>query len=136
MDNREKKQQLSLLRKIKDSLEQKIEECAEWIYIAEKVTTYFSAAPKGKSGESAIQNAIEHIITLQNEMAEEVIALIEQREKIERAISGISDYTLQLVLRYRYINGETLDEIARKMNYSYRNICYLHGKALSAINFA
>jgi hypothetical protein len=37
------------------------------------------------------------------------------------------------VLVKRYINYEKWEAIALEMGYTYRNVCYIHGRALQAV---
>ena len=53
------------------------------------------------------------------------------RDEIEAAIRTVPEERLRTLLRFRHINGWTLERIAGEMNYSYMQICRLHGKALS-----
>ena len=59
--------------------------------------------------------------------------MLEMREQIEGLIDKVEDQTLQTLLKYRYISGLRWEEIAVKMNYSYRSVCYLHIRALKMI---
>ena len=53
------------------------------------------------------------------------------RDEIEATIRTVPEERLRTLLRFRHINGWTLERIAGEMNYSYMQICRLHGKALS-----
>ena len=55
-----------------------------------------------------------------------------QKEIVEK-IEALEDETERAVLDYRYIRGLQWEEIAVKMNYSYRNVTRIHGRAL--LNF-
>lgn len=55
---------------------------------------------------------------------------IQTRREITQKIEEMSCETEKMVLRYRYIHLLKWEEIAVKMGYVYRNILYLHGKAL------
>ena len=50
---------------------------------------------------------------------------------ITHRIDNMKNETEALVLRLRYIHGMKWEEIAVKMGYEYRNILYIHGKALT-----
>lgn len=56
-----------------------------------------------------------------------------QREIVEK-IEALEDETERAVLDYRYIRGLQWEEIAVKMNYSYRNVTRIHGRALLNFN--
>ena len=55
------------------------------------------------------------------------------KQEILQVINKVNDSVLRTLLIKRYINFQTWEEIACGMNYSYRQICRLHGKALSKI---
>ena len=63
---------------------------------------------------------------------------IDNLVSLQREISGkillIEDNRLRLLLELRYINCLTFERIACDMNYSYMQICRLHGKALAAFS--
>lgn len=54
------------------------------------------------------------------------------RKEVRDAIEAMSNETLKLLMLYRYIDGKSWEEIAVRMQYSYRNVHYLHGEALAA----
>lgn len=133
MTNREKKHFLNQYRRLNDDINYKLEECEKWRALAEKITPTISDIPKGQSGGNRTENAIEHIIKLEQEINTQIDRLINVREQIENIIRTVPDYPLQMLLKYRYIAGYTWEEIAVKMNYSYQWVCVLHGRALSQI---
>lgn len=135
MTSQEKKQYLERYNILNQEINRALEECEEWRARAQKITPSFSFAPKSQSQESRLVNAVEHIIELENKMNADIDRLIQIRNEIEKSISTLPS-PLDLLMRYKYIDGLTWEEIAVKMNYSYRNVCYLHGKALSKINIA
>ena len=63
----------------------------------------------------------------------EIDRYVDMREEIQTAISMVDDIQLRTLLSLRYINGLTWEKIAVEMNYDYRWILRLHGKALSEI---
>ena len=56
---------------------------------------------------------------------------IDIRREIAGKIEAMQDETEKLVLRLRYMHGKKWEEIAVEMDYGYRNVLKLHGKALS-----
>lgn len=73
-----------------------------------------------------------------------VARLVDLREKINRSIDEYADTKAEImkamrrmqnpdyvnVLYLRYFLYKTWEEIAAEMTYSYRGICYMHGRAL------
>lgn len=59
--------------------------------------------------------------------------LYNTKREIQQAIWAVQDGTLRAVLLERYIEGKKWEQIAVELNYSYMQICRLHGKALAEI---
>lgn len=59
--------------------------------------------------------------------------LYNTKREIQQAIWAVQDGTLRAVLSERYIEGKKWEQIAVELNYSYMQICRLHGKALAEI---
>ena len=55
------------------------------------------------------------------------------RLEITEAIDELEDWRYRDILKYRYINGFTWDQVASMINYSYIQTTRLHGSALKAI---
>lgn len=58
--------------------------------------------------------------------------LIDMRIEAKAMIAMLPDEMQQAILYARYINCEDWEQIAADMKFSWRNIFYLHGKALLA----
>ena len=63
-------------------------------------------------------------------LKEERLERVRCYQKIERQIRKMENEDEQEVLRLRYILGRKWEEVAVKMNYSYRRTLDIHGKAL------
>lgn len=75
----------------------------------------------------------ENIFLWEMRIAQEVEGLLSLRRAIDDAIRTVPDPESQLVLKYRYIDGLTMEEIASRMNYCERHISRLHESALRTI---
>lgn len=67
---------------------------------------------------------------LMRELKEQMEKKIDIRREITRKIDAMPNETESLLLRYRYIHLLKWEEVALKMEYSWRNVMKLHGKAL------
>ena len=63
-----------------------------------------------------------------------IFEYIELKNKIISQIEGIKEETLYCVLFSRYVENKTFEKIAIDMQYSFRQITRLHGKALLAFD--
>lgn len=58
---------------------------------------------------------------------------MELRDEIEGVINSLENPTERLLMRKRYIEGKTWEQVAVEMNYSYRHTTKLHGIILEKI---
>ena len=64
------------------------------------------------------------------EIDRQIDELIRVKTEILKAISKLTDGRLREILRLRYVQGLTFEEIAVEIKYSYKQTCRLHGRAL------
>jgi DNA-directed RNA polymerase specialized sigma subunit len=83
-----------------------------------------------RPADAAFVSCIERIDEAQKDVAEKVARLITLREEISSQISLLSDRDEQLVLRFRYVDGCTWEDIAGILNVSVRTVHRIHGSAL------
>lgn len=62
-----------------------------------------------------------------------VSRLIKDKRYIENKIDSLDNGTYALLLKYRYIDGYSWEEITELLDYSWRNVHYMHNKALDNI---
>lgn len=133
MTNKDKKKWLLEYRKLDQDIERDMEELQRWKSRAEKITSSVSDMPKGGNQGDRLQLAVDRICELEERLNGKIDAAVKRRKEMEAAIATVEDRTLQLLLRYRYIDGMTWEQIAVKMNYDYRWILRLHGRALTRL---
>lgn len=128
------KKYLSRYRTLDDSINAKLEQVEELRRKAQTVggggdrTGARSSQPRDRVGE--ITN---RLVDLEREINEEIDQSVDLQREIRAAIAAVSEERLRTLLEYKYINGFTLEQIAVAMNYSYPQICRLHGKALMLV---
>jgi DNA-directed RNA polymerase specialized sigma subunit len=83
-----------------------------------------------RPADASFVRCIEKIDEAQKDVAEKVARLIALREEISSQISLLSDRDEQLVLRFRYVDGCTWEDIAGILNVSIRTVHRIHGSAL------
>lgn len=133
MTNQEKVQYLKRYQAINKSIDQKLEEISMWRNRASKMGHSLSDMPRGGERQDQVQSAIDKICELEASINCEIDQLMLVRQEIENVINQVKDETLKTLLKYRYLNGFTWEQIAVLMNYSYSQVCRLHGKALNQI---
>ena len=133
MTSQEKKEFLSRYLEILAEEKDIREEIAYWESKAQKVTSSWSAVPSGGNGSDKVQMGAIKIAELRESLIDKINHLVSVRIEIERAIGTVQDDTQRRLLRRKYINGLTLEQIAVEMHYSYVHTCRIHGYALSNI---
>lgn len=85
------------------------------------------------SSENRIEEIIAKICDMENSLAKEIDVLLDLKAKAKNEIDSITDKKLRDVLEMRYLEMRNWEYIAVQMNYNYRWILRLHGKALKKI---
>lgn len=118
----------------------KRERINDWRRRAESITIALKSEG-GLSGggykQSKIENAVINIVDLENEILEEIASLVATERAIREAIDILArDERHKAVLEMRYINNLKLEEIAVRLNYAFRWVQRLNGKALQEMQEA
>lgn len=85
------------------------------------------------SNENTTEKYICSYIDLKTEIQEDIEKLFSLYREIEKTINSVDNEMYRLILELRYINFKTIEEIGEILNYSKRNINYLHKQALKVI---
>lgn len=85
--------------------------------------------PRGSS-QTDLSDYMAEIDTAIEDLKEERLEKIKIYREIEMRIRCMKDEDEQEILRLKYIKGMNLETVAERMDYSYRTILDIHGKAL------
>ena len=83
-----------------------------------------------KPTEAPFVRYLEKIDAIQRDVAEKIAYLVRLKGEINTAIDALEMRDEQLVLRYRYLDDCTWEEISRMLNVSLRTVHRIHGSAL------
>lgn len=136
MTNQEKKAYLQQYQRLNAKINRLTLEEAEWRRKATSVTAAPDDMPHGSGISDKVGSAAAKIADLRAEINQEIDRLVDLRWEIDTVIQTVPDDTLRDLLAYRYIAGLTFEQIAVGMHYSYKQICRLHGKALTAVKMS
>lgn len=89
-----------------------------------------------KPTEAPFVRCLEKIDTIQRDVAEKIAYLVRLKGEINTAIDALEMRDEQLVLRYRYLDDCTWEEISRMLNVSLRTVHRIHGSALQHFSVA
>lgn len=86
--------------------------------------------PHGSSSRSDLSGYVAKVDAMMEDLRQQMDANIDIRREIIGKIEAMSDETEKILLRYRYIHLLKWEEIAVKMEYSWKGIHKVHGRAL------
>lgn len=135
-ENAEKIKYLSRYIPLSGRINRMLEEQYRWKCLAMKVTQNFSPTPGGGESGSPIERPMDKVDELERKITQAIDELADIRMEIEAVLGQLEDDTLRELMKYRYIDGLTWEQVAEKMHYSWRHTCRLHGEALAKINMS
>lgn len=133
VDNKEKCRYLNQYRIMHIEIDQISEELQRWQDLATRISPSYSDMPHG-GGNDKVQTAAVEVAELTDQLNEKIHQAVKMQQEIKELIGTIDDATLRRLMTYRYIHGKKWEEIAVLMNYDYRWILRLHGKALCKLD--
>jgi len=100
-----------------------------------KATGTLSSAPKAATpNPHSMEDTIAKMVDLENEINEDIDALVDLKAEIMRRIKRVENTEYQTILELRYLCFKRWEEIAVDMGYSLRRVYELHDCALGEIS--
>lgn len=128
------KEYLQQAYQIHRSIQARKQQVARLRELAECATSIANAARvSGTPARSKVESTVCRIADLQAMIQQDLCRLAEKYEEIQRVIEKVEEGPHRDLLIHRYLNFYTWEEIAEKMNYSYKWVHVLHGKALEKV---
>ena len=134
MTYQEKVKFLKRYKQIDKEIDQLLREKSEIFSLGTKITPTYSDMPKGTSESDKVQSTVEKLEEYERKINIKIDDWCEAKLDIEKAIHTVESHKFRLLLRYRYINGWTFEQIAVQMDHDYRWVRRLHRKAVNLIN--
>ena len=72
----------------------------------------------------------DRIVELEMEIDRNIDELVRIKAEINNGISKLADGRYREILRMRYLESKTFEEISVAIRYSYKQTCRMHGRAL------
>lgn len=119
----------------KERIAARQERIAEWRQIAESITQNVSGAPGGHGfPTSKTEKCVISIVELEDQIRDEIASLVEDERQTSEIISAfVKDPNHKAVLEYRYLSYLKLEDIAVKMDYTFRWTQELHRRAVQSL---
>lgn len=134
-DRMSPKQYLRQAYRLNELLNSETEELSLLRQFVNNITTSdLSKKPSGsKNKDAPYTNAVNRIVDLEAKINREIDEYARLKDEIRETINGLTDNDEKLLLRCRYVNFLTWNEICEKMNISMRTVHRIHASALKNI---
>jgi len=101
-----------------------------------KATGTLSGSPKAATpNPHSMEDTIAKMVDLENEINEDIDALVDLKAEIMRRIKRVENTEYQTILELRYLCFKRWEVIAVELGYDLRYLYKLHDQALEAFNF-
>ena len=128
---RNAKEYLSQIRRYDTMIDSMLDEVDSLYAMVTRITPVLKDdVVSGGGQQDKMGNAIAKIVDLKERINREIDQLVDIKREASSLLAKVSNPDHFKVLHKRYILYETFEQIALDMNYSYRWICKLHGRAL------
>lgn len=90
-------------------------------------------AVAGSGNQDKLGDAIAKIVDLQDEINQKIDKFIDSKREVSAILEKLQEPDHVKVLHKRYIEYKPWEQIACEMHCTFRNVCYIHGKALQEV---
>lgn len=130
---RNAKEYLSNIRRYDTMIDSMLDEVDSLYAMVTRITPVLKDDVVSGSGQQdKLGNAVTKIVDLKAEINKKIDEFVDLKQEASSLLAKVSNPDHYKVLHKRYILYESFEYIAADMNYSYRWICKLHGRALQA----
>ncbi len=128
------KKYLSEIKHVHEDIQSRIEEKELLRQSVELKTTSYNADKVQESKQGRYDDRYLKILEVSDDINKKIDNLINLKVKVSNDIDRLDNPEYRLLLRLRYINLNSFENIAVKMNYDIRHITRLHGNALKCFS--
>lgn len=128
-----KKDYLNRYQSTQKQIKALIKEIEQWQTIAENASASISGGGGGKSNNSRVELGAINVMDIINQIQSDIDELAPIRPEIKAKINSCKSYRHREILTYRYINGMTINAIARQEKKEPKTIINLINAAVKKI---
>ena len=128
------KEYLGQAYRMEQRVQSKMDQIAALRSMATCVTTCIGREPVSHTrNNTAMQDTVGRIMEAEQELNEEIDALVDLKREIKQTIDQVPDVTLRLVLEKRDLCFQKWEQIALDMYYSLRSVQEKHREAVRIV---
>lgn len=133
MNDRAKKR-LKQIKWLDAQIDGLIQDLADAQAKATKVTSVISPAVVSRSTDpDQLEAGVMKIIELKKQINQKIDEFVDRKREMESIIEKVEDADQVNVLRKRYFEYKSWEQIAVEVGCKYRNVHYIHGDALKVV---
>lgn len=132
-EHKEKIKYLNQYKYLNKEIDRKIKSLEDWRNKIYNVTGTLSDMPKSKNRSNTIEEGITTIDEIEASINKDIDDLVELRKEIESKIDSIDNLKLRELMKCRYLDFKSWEEIAYKNGCSWRHVYRMHETALDLI---
>ena len=133
-EEKKAKNYLQKIRLYDVQINSKLEEIAKLRAMTTKITPTLSGdVVSGTRSQDKLGDAVARIVDLEAEIDRRIDALCDLKREAMQLLDKLQNPNHYEILDKRYFQFKSLEQISVDMGYTYRNVCYIHGKALQAL---
>ena len=116
-------------------IENKLIEQRQWKELAMNITANMDGekVKSSSTSTSKMADAVIECVAMEDEIAEDVDRLVEEKRKVVRTLEQLDSPTEYRILHMRYIQYIPLADIADRMDKEYTWVTTTHGRALKSL---
>lgn len=135
INTQEIKQYFQSIKRLNTMIDSKLEILSRLRMLSKSVPGV-SETEKVKSAHkiNKMCDIISRIVDLENEINSDIDKFVDAYREIDSVIKRVENNDYRTLLMLRYLNFNTWEEIAEKMNYSVQWVHKLHGRAVLVVN--
>lgn len=127
------KEYLRSIKKADAVINEKLKELDQLRGMRYKLTqTLKPVMVSGGGSHGGFTDASDRLIDLEREIDKDIDGFVDMKREAGALLAKLENSQHYQVLHKHYVMFETFEQIAVDMGYTYRNICYIHGRALQA----
>lgn len=131
------KEYLSQAYRIDQRINSKLAQVMSLRELLGKATGTLSGAPKAATpNPHSMEDTIAKMVDLENEINEDIDALVDLKAEIMRRIKRVENTEYQTILELRYLCFKRWEEVSVELGYSMQHLFRLHDEALEEVCFS
>lgn len=113
-----------------------LEEKAQLESLRDKITsTWGGERVSGSGNKDKLGDTSAKILDMESKIDKAVDSFVDKKAEARAVIEQVKNPDQFELLLKVYIHYKTLEKVACEMNMTYRNACYIHGRALQTVEF-